>query len=552
MNRAFRHWRKALLLLLIGVIYAAWPGCVTLTISPETTYLTAPIGEDGYIDYPRALNEYLSKDVTPETNANVLIVRALGPKPEGANLPPEYYQWLGIPEPPEQGDYFIIADKFRDLYLRNRPADPRIDAKEPKLADGKEQRDVLIGPNGELPQVQTGDDQSKWSDHASAARKWPWKAEDEPDLAAWLKLNEKPLAIVAEASRRPTYYNPLVSGRKTLSTPRLLSALIPTTQRSRAVAQALACRAMMQTGAGNFDAAWADLMTCHRLGRLLSKGGTLTENLVSIAVRQIAMTAEVALLSHAFHPASRVRVWLDEFRRLPPMSEFAVHPDISERYLLLDALTSVAYSGQELDGFMDRPDAKSGSSRLFTRSVNYDPAFQVINQLFDRSVAACRLTTRSARQGEFRSLAAEYQASRVDAAERNIVQRFLEGPKGRGKVFGIALAAVLIPLCEKSRGAVDRSEQTEANLQIALALALFRAETGKYPISLTELAPKYLPQVPIDLFSERQLLYRRTDDGYLLYSVGPNGQDDGGQSVDDVPKGDDISIRMPIPKPVGK
>ena len=41
--------------------------------------------------------------------------------------------------------------------------------------------------------------------------------------------------------------------------------------------------------------------------------------------------------------------------------------------------------------------------------------------------------------------------------------------------------------------------------------------------------PDYLSQVPIDPYSGRPLIYRRTAEGYLLYSVGSNRVDDGGQ-----------------------
>jgi hypothetical protein len=36
--------------------------------------------------------------------------------------------------------------------------------------------------------------------------------------------------------------------------------------------------------------------------------------------------------------------------------------------------------------------------------------------------------------------------------------------------------------------------------------------------------------------------------GYLLYSVGVNGKDDGGRQFDDDPPGDDLSVRMPLPE----
>src|SRR5712691_6035186 len=92
-----------LLSLAVPLIIAAWPGSSTFTVSKETTYITEPLDKHGYPDYVTALNQRLSQGVTPENNANVLIWQALGPYPEGATMPPEYFQWLGH-EPPEQGE----------------------------------------------------------------------------------------------------------------------------------------------------------------------------------------------------------------------------------------------------------------------------------------------------------------------------------------------------------------------------------------------------------------------------------------------------------------
>ena len=41
--------------------------------------MTGPLREGGYIDYVAALNERMKQGVTPENNAMVLLVRALGP-----------------------------------------------------------------------------------------------------------------------------------------------------------------------------------------------------------------------------------------------------------------------------------------------------------------------------------------------------------------------------------------------------------------------------------------------------------------------------------------
>jgi hypothetical protein len=36
--------------------------------------------------------------------------------------------------------------------------------------------------------------------------------------------------------------------------------------------------------------------------------------------------------------------------------------------------------------------------------------------------------------------------------------------------------------------------------------------------------------------------------GYLLYSVGVNRKDEGGRGYEDDPPGDDLTVRMPLPK----
>ncbi len=65
----------------------------------------------------------------------------------------------------------------------------------------------------------------------------------------------------------------------------------------------------------------------------------------------------------------------------------------------------------------------------------------------------------------------------------------------------------------------------------AMALEKFAHETGSLPQSLTEITPRFLAGVPDDPFSGSPLKYRRTDRGYVIYSVGPDRQDDGGLEV---------------------
>ncbi len=74
---------------------------------------------------------------------------------------------------------------------------------------------------------------------------------------------------------------------------------------------------------------------------------------------------------------------------------------------------------------------------------------------------------------------------------------------------------------------VDR----RANI-IKTALRLHLLENGEYPETLDELVPIVPENILTDPFSEKRFIYRRTGTGYLLYSVGPDMDDDGGKRIE--------------------
>jgi hypothetical protein len=77
---------------------------------------------------------------------------------------------------------------------------------------------------------------------------WLWTAKQYPDIAGWLNANEKPLALVVEATRRAQYYCPLVPKSKGKGSSGLITALAPSVQERRELANALTARAMLHLG----------------------------------------------------------------------------------------------------------------------------------------------------------------------------------------------------------------------------------------------------------------------------------------------------------------
>lgn len=77
----------------------------------------------------------------------------------------------------------------------------------------------------------------------------------------------------------------------------------------------------------------------------------------------------------------------------------------------------------------------------------------------------------------------------------------------------------------------QRARTYAALLETEVAIRRFRIMTGRSPERLDELVPGYLGDLPADPCGHGPLIYRREAGGHRLYSVGPDGADDGGRRL---------------------
>jgi hypothetical protein len=177
--------------------------------------------------------------------------------------------------------------------------------------------------------------------------------------------------------------------------------------------------------------------------------------------------------------------WRGAFCRLPfPLSDHTYASDGITRENLSQAVTLLRFSKQQiLDSYMARlDDAYRRSLEPFNPTApEWTEPEDAVNRLFEFSFVTCRFN---------------------DMARCLLQDRFL---------------------------------------LVTLALHAYRQEHGAYPTNLNALAPRYLSAIPRDPFAENHpLLYRRlsrpaefldTRFDYLLYSVGPDGRDNGGKPM---------------------
>ncbi|MBW8865165.1 MAG: hypothetical protein JF609_09645, partial [Verrucomicrobia bacterium] len=76
------------------------------------------------------------------------------------------------------------------------------------------------------------------------------------------------------------------------------------------------------------------------------------------------------------------------------------------------------------------------------------------------------------------------------------------------------------------------AETAKHMIGTAISLKRFQIRYGRLPASLVELAPEFLATAPLDPMDGKPLRYRANQDGtFLLYSVGADGKDDGGDAT---------------------
>jgi hypothetical protein len=93
---------------------------------------------------------------------------------------------------------------------------------------------------------------------------------------------------------------------------------------------------------------------------------------------------------------------------------------------------------------------------------------------------------------------------------------------------------------------IDAGVHTDLLLsETALAIERYRlANKDHLPATLQELVPAYLDAVPADPFDGRPIRYNRLPKGYLIYSVGEDGVDNGGAEWNEETKTGDITFTV--------
>ncbi len=321
--------------------------------------------------------------------------------------------------------------------------------------------------------------------------------------------------------------------------------LLAEVQSCRNEGRLLALAARHEAATGKPAAALTDAVRLGRIGRQVGSEPILISHLVGIAIDATALSV-VADILPTLTPADAPLLDDPALRDLVASTPSLVRAINGEEAFGLSIFANFADGRQGIDDmgrlagdpnvailpqegpFSLLTDPLSAVWRAFILPADiagYRRRFEAYRQLVTGGVDQSRTWPQTQKQ--------------IDGIEAEI----RAGPDGfLSRLIAPATDAVLRSQCM----AVARHRAAE----VLLAATRERLASGTHPASIDPLVPARLPSVPRDPFTtDAPLHLKATPEELLIWSVGPDGEDDGGprqESVESDTDSDDIGLRMPL------
>lgn len=291
-------------------------------------------------------------------------------------------------------------------------------------------------------------------------------------------------------------------------TPRSPNALFPYFAQYRKIARLYLCESHVKSKANDYSGAASSALDAIQLGETVPKGSIIIGKLVGIACEAIGRRPLRACIPHL----SAV-----ECKELCKRYESLCRLHVSEQ----DTLTEEKYYGQQ--ALMMAFRGGQAGSLLWQGNGQPPSAINAMAQLYFLFHSK-------------RSIIENY-TNYFDHVASNSVKPWPQA-KTVPPIPSDPIIAIITPTVDPTNFKDRESSITDNAICLtSMALQGYKMEHGSYPESLEKLCPSFLSHIPDDPFAASgSLKYRKEGSTYVLYSIGPDGVDDGGRPIDDPSK----------------
>lgn len=316
-----------------------------------------------------------------------------------------------------------------------------------------------------------------------------------------------------------------------------IDMLLPEVQQMRQVARLLTLAARQTAADGDGEQALADVVRIHRLGMHAAGEPILVSSLAGQAIDAVALGTLADVLPR-LEKSDLPLLDRDSLR------DFVATPVTYQRAFLGEEALGLAMLGDLADG------SKGMTTLELLRSVSdeptqftFDSPFSLLYRCFmlPADIAGYRDTMRRYQDIAGKMLLPTSQHYPVVVKETAEIEETLKSRR----------AGVFAPLSAPALSGVLKSQAKSRALHDVAGVLLAATRARLAGTSLAEsLVPEAVPALPSDPFTaDTPLLTKRTDDGWVVYSVGPDGADDGGPpaaNADRADGNDDVGLRLAV------
>ena len=291
------------------------------------------------------------------------------------------------------------------------------------------------------------------------------------------------------------------------------SGTFPQYAEMRHAARMLAFRSLVLAEDGKGDEALASLRAAMRMSEHAQSNGMLIGALVGWAIQGITAARAQDVLSAATPSVAACRETFEELDNLDPEAAFARALRLERVVYGLDQTSPFRGSGL--------PDEMRKGAALLALSIDYDQLAYL--RSMRRQIDAVSLPWPRSKEES----AGAYREVEAD------------------NMFLTVLSRMISPTFSRAFESMEKVNARIGAWQIALALTAYRAEKGRYPDDLAALRAAGW-DLPVDPFTQQDFRYRREGDGFVVWSLGPNMIDEGGEyrsPLKDAAAPDDVAFR---------
>ena len=350
-------------------------------------------------------------------------------------------------------------------------------------------------------------------------------SEDELEVIKhWVADNDETLKFVRQGNAKPYFWISYSPANK--ESTEVISILMPGLGKHKRMAQILCWQGLLQADNGQTQEAFESVNQAYLFGsHIRGQKNSLIEQLVAMAIESMANKTLRIILSDNYNKLDNALLTktAKEFERMITNKDFRLNISGEKLFMYDEAQRCFVESKIGRDHlYLPRLDMLSGKE--FTTELLSAKAVKVLFSHPDKE--------------ETLKTVDKYYDALDELVDKTPATLKIEGDPMRQLTEDLCRGNIFLEILMPAMGkCAEKSHKTRTDAQATLtviAILRYHKQNSVFPENLRVLVDSgLLTEIPIDPFSDKTLIYRKTDGDFTLYSVGSDFEDDGGVETEE-------------------